>query len=99
MLHLGTRDISRRRRVRLTVLRGAAWNRAAAEMRARLASAAALEGAAAEVRHGARDDRVRALVDRALRRLSLVTRRPVYVPSLGCHRSVPVARRADADRG
>ena len=51
---------------------GAGWNRAAAEMRVRLAAAGALEGAAAEVRHGARDDRVRALVDRALRRLSLV---------------------------
>ena len=72
MLHSGTRDIRRRRRVCLAVLRGAAWNRAAAEMNARLAAAAALEGAAAEVRHGARDDRVRALVDRALRRLSLV---------------------------
>ena len=62
----------RRRRVCLAVLRGAAWNRAAAEMYARLAAAAALERAAAEVRHGARDNRVRALVDRALRRLSLV---------------------------
>lgn len=41
-------------------------------MRVRLAAAAALEGAAAAVRHGAHDDRVRALVDRALRRLSLV---------------------------
>ena len=43
------------------------------EMHVRLAAAAALEGAAAEVRHGVRDDRVRALVGRAaLRRLRLV---------------------------
>ena len=41
-------------------------------MYARLAAAAALESAAAEVRHAARDNRARALVDRALRRLSLV---------------------------
>jgi len=41
-------------------------------MYARLAAAAALESTAAEVRHAARDTRVRALVDRALRRLSLV---------------------------
>jgi len=65
-------EASRRHRVCLAALRGAGWNRAAAEMRVRLAAAAALEGAALEVRHGARDDRVRALVDRALRRLSLV---------------------------
>lgn len=81
VLQIGERDcgsqelsleVSRRQRVCLAVLRGAGWNRAAAEMRVRLAAAAALEGAAAEVRHGARDDRVRALLDRALRRLSLV---------------------------
>ena len=65
-------EAGRRQRVYRAALRGAAWNRAAAEMRVRLAAAAALEGAAAAVRHGARDDRVRALVDRALRRLSLV---------------------------
>ena len=64
-------EASRRQRVYRAALRGAAWNRAAAEMRVRLAAAAALEGAAA-VRHGARDDRVRARVDRAVRRLSLV---------------------------
>lgn len=65
-------EVSRRQRVCLAVLRGARWSRAAAEMRVRLAAAAVLEGAAAEMRHGARDDRVRALLDRALRRLSLV---------------------------
>ena len=65
-------EAGRRQRVLRAALRKAAWNRAAAEVRVRLAAAAALEGAAAAVRHGARDDRVRALVDRALRRLSLV---------------------------
>ena len=62
----------RRRRIYLATLRGAGWNRAAAQMRVRLAAAAALEGAAAAVRHGAHDDRVRASVGRAIRRLSLV---------------------------
>ena len=69
MTHPGMCDVSRRRRVCLAMLRGAAWNRGAAEMYARLA--AALESAAAEVRHAVRDARG-ALVDRALRRLSLV---------------------------
>ena len=36
-----------------------------------MAPAVDLEGAAATLRQGAADDRVRALVDRALRRLSL----------------------------
>ena len=80
-------ETSRRHRVCLAALRGAGWNRAAAEMRVRLAAAAALEDAAAEVRHGARDDRVRALVDRVLRRLSLVADLAVGedVQSLGSH--------------
>jgi len=65
-------EVSRRQRVYRAALRGAAWNRAAAAMRVRSAAAAALERAAVEALHGARDDRVRALVDRALRRLSLV---------------------------
>ena len=65
-------DVRRRRRIYLAALRGAGWNRAAAQMRVRSAATAALESAAAEVRHGAHDDRVRALVDRAIRRLSLV---------------------------
>ena len=61
----------RRRRVYQAALRGAGWNRVVAAERVRQAAAAALEGAAAAIRH-AGDDRVRALVDRALRRLSLV---------------------------
>ena len=67
-----SRDLHRRHRVCLAALRGGGWNRAAAEATVRLAAAGALEGAAAALRQGAGDDRVRALVDRALRRLSLV---------------------------
>ena len=67
-----SRSLHRRHRVCLAALRGAGWNRSAAEATVRLAAAGALEGAAAALRQGAGDDRVRALVDRALRRLSLV---------------------------
>lgn len=66
-----SRDLHRRHRVCLAALRGAGWDRAAAEAGVRVAAAAALERAAAALRQGAEDDRVRALVDRALRRLSL----------------------------
>ena len=53
-------------------LRHAGWNRAAAATAAPLAAAAALEGAAAALREDAGDNRIRALVDRALRRPRLV---------------------------
>ena len=83
MLYPGTPPaFSRRRRVYQAALRGAGWDRIVAAERVRQAAAGALEGAAVALRHGAGDDRVRALVDRALRRLSLVadletrTRRP-----------------------
>ena len=65
------RELYRRHRVCLAALRGAGWDRAAAEAGVRQAAAVALEGAAAALRQDAGDDRVRALVDRALRRLSL----------------------------
>ena len=63
--------VRRRRRVFLAVLQGAAWNRAVAAAPVRDLAAGALEAAGAEVRRG-RNGRVRALVDRAVRRLTLV---------------------------
>ena len=55
----------------LALLRGFRWRRADAAARARELAAAALEAAALEVREK-RDDRVRAAVERAVRRLGLV---------------------------
>ena len=72
MMHPGpVADVGRRRRVFLAALQGAGWNRDTASARVRTLAADALEAAGVEVRRG-RDDRVRALVDRAVRRLTLV---------------------------
>ena len=65
-------DVRRRQRVRLAALRGAGWNRATAAARVRVQAIDALAGAAAALRRDrAEDELVRALVERALRRLSL----------------------------
>ena len=64
-------DVRRRRRCYVRALQGAAWNRDVAAERVRDLAASALEAAGVEVRQG-KDGRVRALVDRAVRRLTLV---------------------------
>jgi len=61
----------RQRRLLVAVMKGAGWNRRVAEARTRALAADALRTAAGEVLAG-RDGRVRALVDRAVRRLGLV---------------------------
>ncbi len=61
----------RRRRLFVAVLTRAGWKRDAAAAGVRELAAVALESAAGELRRG-RDGRVRALVDRALRRLGLL---------------------------
>lgn len=72
MEHPGlTEDGGRRRRLLVAVMKGAGWNRRIAEARTRALAAEALQTAAGEVLAG-RDGRVRALVDRAVRRLGLV---------------------------
>lgn len=73
MIHPGpARRLQRRARLILAMLKGAEWNRAVAAARVRDMAAVALEEAASALRNAADDNRVRALVDRALRRLSLV---------------------------
>ena len=64
-------DGRRRRRLCLALLPGMQWNRPLAETQARTLAAEALQAAAVEV-PAHRDNRVRALVDPALRRLSIV---------------------------
>lgn len=64
-------DGRRRRRLCLALLRGMQWNRPLAETQARALAAEALQAAAVEVL-AARDKRVRVLVNRAVRRLSIV---------------------------
>ena len=72
MMHPGlATDVRRRRRLLRVALQGASWNRDAAAERVRALAARALETAGVEVRRG-KDGRVRALVDRAVRRLTLV---------------------------
>lgn len=66
-----TANGGRRRRLLNAVMKGAGWNRQIAEARTRALAAEALQNAAGEVLAG-RDGRVRALVDRAVRRLGLV---------------------------
>ncbi len=58
-------------RLCLALLRGVQWNRPLAETHARALAAEAPQAAAVDVL-AARDNRVRALVDRAVRRLSIV---------------------------
>ena len=63
-------EMLRRRRMMFAVLRGCAWNQDRAAARVRELAAAALEGAAAAaLAH--QDDRVRAGVERAMRRVAL----------------------------
>lgn len=72
MMHPGpAADVRRRRRLLAAALQGAGWNRDAAAGRVRALAASALEAAGVAVRRG-KDGRVRALVDRAVRRLTLV---------------------------
>ena len=72
MKHPGlTEHGGRQRRLLVAVMKGAGWNRRIAEARTRALAAEALRTAAGEVLAG-RDGRVRALVDRAVRRLGLV---------------------------
>ncbi len=69
----GSFEVRRRRRAMLALLRGFRWDRPAAAARARELAAEALESAGAQVRRGREsDDRARALVERAVRRLGLV---------------------------
>ena len=68
---LGVLEGRRRRRLCLALLRGMRWNRPLAETQARALAAEALEAAAVEVL-AHRDNRARALVDRAVRRLRIV---------------------------
>ena len=72
MMHPGPpADVRRRRRLLGAALQGAGWNRDATAERVRALAASALEAAGVAVRRG-KDGRVRALVDRAVRRLTLV---------------------------
>ena len=72
MMHPGLLpEMRRRRRAMLALLRGFRWQRPPAAARARELAAEALEVAAVEVR-ARRDDRVRAAIERAVRRLALV---------------------------
>lgn len=75
MEHPGRFRFEARRRLRAqqALLRGSGWSRPAAAFRARELAAASMEAAALELRRGgAGDERMRALVERALRRLRLV---------------------------
>ena len=66
-------QVRRQGRLLVALLKRFRWNRETAAARARELAAEALEAAALEVRAGqSRDDRTRALVGRALRRLGLV---------------------------
>ena len=72
MMHPGpAADVRRRRRLLGAALQGVAWNRDAAVERVPALAASALEAAGGAARQG-KDGRVRALVDRAVRRLTLV---------------------------
>lgn len=64
-------DGRRRQRLLVAVMKGAGWNRRTAETQMRTLAAEALQVAAGEVL-ASRDNRVRALVERAVRRLRLV---------------------------
>ena len=67
MMHPGaTWPVRRRQRILLALLRGFRWSRPMAARRARELAASALQAAAVEV---LREQRDRALIDRALRRL------------------------------
>lgn len=66
-------EVRRRLRAQQALLQGSDWSRSVAAVRARELAAASMEAAALELRRGgAGDERMRALVERALRRLRLV---------------------------